>query len=124
MYYKNKIRSLHLKKITRVVCGTCIILFICQFLNGAWKIENDTSNGSTYNYTFINKNFAPDADVITNDDKIFISDGIKFENRSFAENKFWFQEKITHTEDLPLSEYTNQTKRILFWNKDFTNSAL
>ena len=116
MHYKYKIRSLFFRKITRTICGICLVLIIYQLLNGPWKIKNS----STYDYKVI---LTPDA-VIPNDNKISISDEIKFGNRSFAENKLWFQEKITHTEDLPLSEYNNQTKRILFWNKDFTNKAL
>lgn len=43
-------------------------------------------------------------------------------NQSFAENPLWFYDKLTHTEELPLSQYLaneNRTKKILFWNPGF-----
>ena len=44
----------------------------------------------------------------------------KFNYPSYSEKPSWFHEKSKHTEDFPISEYTKETKKIVFWNKDFS----
>lgn len=53
---------------------------------------------------------------------VIIEQAKLIENRTFSSNKIWFQKKMAHTEDLPLTEYTNETKRVLIWNKVFSGS--
>lgn len=56
---------------------------------------------------------------------IVIVDGGKvINNLNFSENKLWHEEKLTNTEDLPLSKYTNVTKRILVWTQPFDPEGL
>lgn len=51
---------------------------------------------------------------------LVIIQGAKFiDYLPFSENKLWYQEKLAHTEDLPLSKYTNETKWILVWTQPF-----
>lgn len=45
---------------------------------------------------------------------------VRLDNRSFEENNLFYYNKITQTEELPLSLYNaNETKRILVWTLPF-----
>lgn len=77
--------------------------------------NNDTA---TINKNIINDNNAVNDDTNHQEEQHY--------NRPlllFAENIFWFQDKMTkhYSKELVLhSEKTKQTKRILVWNKDFS----
>ena len=43
----------------------------------------------------------------------------KFNYPLYSDDPLWFHETSKHTEDFPISEYTKETKKIVFWTKDF-----
>jgi len=45
--------------------------------------------------------------------------GTKFDYLTFHEDEIWYKEKLTHTEDFPLSAYTTETKNILVWTENW-----
>jgi len=87
-----------------------------SFLTSAYKISADSNvtfstelnNSTTTTGNTISTNNEP---AENNNSSILL----------FAENKFWFQEKMTnYSKDIiHHSETTNKTKRILCWNKNF-----
>jgi len=56
-------------------------------------------------------------DFIVVDDKLY-----KHNPLTFSENELWYKEKLSHTEVLPLSEYTTETKKILVWTENWPGS--
>jgi len=61
-------------------------------------------------------------DVENNERTIENEDDKRIMNRSFIDHPLWYEEKLTHhTELLPLSKYTNSTKRILAWSENWNN---
>ncbi len=76
-------------------------------------------NSTPSQLNIINKNSSTLDQDLNNDNKTTINN--KSENPSlFADNKLWFQEKMTnHSKDVNLLNPLNKTKRILFWNKAF-----
>ncbi len=138
----------------RIVSGACVFLGIYVFLKETWNeskilntnaqnlytdsnnigpekidtISSQSEETKIGNNTYFNGNILYMNSIISNEttnSNIKLINGItKFDNLSFADNKFWFHQKAIKTEDLPLSEYTNKTMRILFWTKDFGNGLL
>ncbi len=61
--------------------------------------------------------------IISNN--LFHSELVKGTNTEIPNNcnstgKSWFHEKMTNTEDFPLSEYPLNVKKIMFWTDDFS----
>lgn len=87
------------------------------------SVETKTENNASINgnVLYINSIIS---NKTTNTKMKLINSITKFDNLSFADNKLWFHQKATKAEELPISEYTNKTTRILFWNKDFAKGLL
>ena len=125
-FWKNKNASSVVYSGAIFVIGTLIIY---QFIYGT-SILN--SNEIIPTYQFILDSISTDdngnaSNEIENENNtearlIIIEQAKLIENRSFSSNKMWFQEKLARSEDLPLTEYTTETKKVLVWNKVFSGS--
>lgn len=51
----------------------------------------------------------------SNTNEITIHDDANLLNCPFSQNKLWYHKRLMKTEDLPLQEYTTDTKKILVW---------
>ena len=110
-----------------VIVGFCSITFLLIFVYQL-MLKDDQSGvsiPSENNLVIPSTNYSCSQtiqDVDNNKIPIENEDDKRIMNRSFIDHPLWYEEKLTHhTELLPLSKYTNSTKRILAWSRNWNN---
>lgn len=110
-----------------VIVGFCSVTFLLIFVYQLMLKDDrsiSTSIPSENNLVIPSTNYSGSQIVQDVDNKIPIEneDDKRIMNRSFIDHPLWYEEKLTHhTELLPLSKYTNSTKRILAWSRNWNN---
>ena len=111
-----------------VIVGFCSVTFVLisfyQFV-----LKNDQSGKPSGNDLVILSNTNSSCQISIQDVNNVNKRPIEYEdgkrmimNRSFIDHNLWYEEKLTHQTDvLPLSKYTNGTKRILAWSMNWNN---
>lgn len=124
---------------TTVIVGCIFVLVIYQFSFGTLISMNSRSINqliyesiltASLNSNNITNTTLPielnNSTTTTSNTTVLTNDSTQAKNNNsppllFAENKLWFQEKLTNYSKVIVqySETTNKTKKILGWNKDF-----
>jgi len=106
----------------RMLATTSIALFTVFLIyeaihDGILQTDNVYVISYKSNHKFLPSNIICNTDSsITNNETNFIfHDEENLLNCPFSQNKLWYHERLIKTEDLPLQEYTTDTKKILVW---------